>query len=118
MKKATLSMIVTGAAAGCVNGLLGAGGGMVLVPALTRARVLKPEEVFPFSVSVILPVCIVSLFLSNQAAFPQMDQLLPYLLGSAAGGVLCGLLGRRIPVRWLHRLLGILILWGGVRYLW
>jgi uncharacterized membrane protein YfcA len=42
---------------------------------------------------------------------------LPYLIGSALGGILAGLLGKRIPTVWLHRGLGILILWGGYRYL-
>ena len=43
---------------------------------------------------------------------------LPYLLGSALGGSLAGLWGKKIPTRWLHRGLGVLILWGGIRYLW
>jgi len=42
----------------------------------------------------------------------------PYLLGSAGGGLLAALWGRWIPTGLLHRLLGILILWGGIRYLW
>jgi hypothetical protein len=42
---------------------------------------------------------------------------LPYLAGSTVGGIAAGFLGPRIPVKWLHRLLGIFILWGGIRYL-
>ena len=43
--------------------------------------------------------------------------ILPYLIGSAFGGVAAGLWGRKIPTLWLHRFLGAMILWGGVRYL-
>ena len=47
---------------------------------------------------------------------PWQDAL-PYLFGSAVGGWAAGMWGRKIPVKWLHRGLGILILWGGYRYL-
>lgn len=110
-------MILSGGCAGIVNGLFGAGGGMVLVPLLTMLTDTNDEEVFPSSVSIILPICVVSLFLSRNASDITFMQLLPYLAGSTLGGVLCGFLGRRIPTKWLHRILGILILWGGVRYL-
>ena len=108
-----LSICIAGAAAGTVNGLFGAGGGMVLVPLLTLMGV--SEEVFPASVFIILPVCVVSLLLRN-APIPWTDAF-PYLIGSALGGIAAGLWGQKIPNLWLHRILGILILYGGVRYL-
>lgn len=109
---------LAGACAGAVNGLFGAGGGMVLVPLLLMLTDLEEEEIFPASISVILPICLVSLLTgAAQNALPWAAAA-PYLIGSAAGGVLAGSLGKRIPVVWLHRGLGALILWGGVRYLW
>ena len=114
-KKLILSLI--GAAAGAVNGLLGAGGGMVLVPLLTIVPTLEDKEVFPASVAIILPICIISLLLSTTSATEAWKSALPYLIGSTIGGILAGLLGKRIPTKWLHRALGILILWGGIRYL-
>lgn len=116
-KKKILPMAICGISAGAVNGLFGAGGGMVLVPLLTWLSTLPDDEVFPASVSIILPVCLVSLSLTLQPGSVPWDMAIPYLLGSAAGGVLAGLLARKIPTLWLHRLLGVLILWGGVRYL-
>lgn len=106
-----------GALAGAVNGLLGAGGGMLLVPLLSFLG-MEEKSVFPASVSIILPICVVSLISGwgDQPFFWR--ESLPYLLGSAAGGILAGIFGKRIPVIWLHRGLGILILWGGFRYLW
>lgn len=106
-----------GCAAGAVNGLFGAGGGMVLVPLLTGLTELPEDEIFPSSVSIILPICLVSLTLSWPAEGIAWADVIPYLAGSAAGGIAAGLLGKRIPVKWLHRMLGILILWGGIRYL-
>ena len=108
---------LAGLGAGSVNGLFGAGGGMVLVPLLTSLTQLPDDEIFPSSVSIILPICLVSLSYSLWGGTVDWASVLPYLIGSAAGGVLAGLFGRKIPTLWLHRLLGVLILWGGVRYL-
>ena len=108
---------LAGFCAGAVNGLFGAGGGMVLVPLLTALTDLSEEEIFPASITIILPLCLVSLGFTALSAGLAWRTALPYLFGSAAGGLLAGLVGGRIPVRWLHLSLGLLILWGGVRYL-
>ena len=117
-KKQYLVMALAGALAGGVNGLLGAGGGMILVPLLTALTPLPEEAVFPASVSIILPVCIVSLTITALTSGLAWKESLPWLFGSAAGGFLAGKWGRNIPVKWLHRGLGILIIRGGIRYLW
>ena len=109
-------LTLAGGAAGCVNGLFGAGGGMILVPLLSRCDNLQEEELFPASVAIILPLCLVTLVFSDWGAM-TFSTALPYLIGSALGGILAGFLGKRIPTVWLHRLLGGLILWGGFRYL-
>ena len=117
MKKKKYGIILAGGCAGAINGLLGAGGGMVLVPLLTLVAPLGEEEIFPASVSIILPISIVSLIASQGMSSLNFSSVLPYLAGSILGGILCGILGKKIPTCWLHRILGILILWGGVRYL-
>ena len=115
--KQSWRIIVSGGCAGAVNGLLGAGGGMVLVPLLTAISKIEDEKVFPASVSIILPISIVSLLGSRGLTEINFHSVLPYLIGSTAGGLLCGFLGKKIPTKWLHRFLGIVILWGGIRYL-
>ena len=115
LKKYRISL--AGLCAGAVNGLFGAGGGMVLVPLLSTDNNLEEQEVFPTSVAIILPICLVSLSFSLDIQSFDWITPLPYFIGSAVGGVLSGLLGKRIPTLWLHRLLGILIVWGGVQYL-
>lgn len=110
-------ILVAAVAAGIVNGLFGAGGGMVLVPLLTLLTDLDEGSVFPISISIILPICLASLTVIATAEPIPWQAALPYLAGSAIGGVAAGLWGKKIPVKWLHRGLGILILWGGIRYL-
>ena len=106
--------VLAGLGAGAVNGLFGAGGGMVLIPLLRLLTDLEDREIFASSLAIILPICLVSL-----AASPVIPwrEALPYLIGSALGGAAAGIWGRRIPAKWLHRGLGILIIWGGLRYL-
>ena len=110
-------VIMAGLLAGVINGLLGAGGGMVLVPLLGSFSELEDHQIFPTSVSIILPISLISLCFAWQISPADWHSALPYLLGSAGGGVTAGLLGQWIPVKWLHRILGILILLGGIRYL-
>jgi uncharacterized membrane protein YfcA len=108
---------IAGFCAGAVNGLFGAGGGMILVPLLTLMTDIEDQDIFPASVSVIFPICIVSLSIGALHHALPFAQALPYLIGSIAGGIIAGITAMKIPVKWLHRGLGLLILWGGVRYL-
>lgn len=117
MLKKRFGYILSGGCAGIVNGLFGAGGGMVLVPLLTKTAEIEDRDIFPTSVAIILPICVTSLIFRLPNADFSWSGTLPYLLGSGLGGLAAGLFGRRIPTIWLHRILGVLILWGGIRYL-
>ncbi len=115
--KRNIRLIVAGGAAGAVNGLFGAGGGLALVPMLRKVVKLSEVCIFPSSVTIILPICVISAAISFTDGLVDMKLTLPFLIGSAAGGVLAGFFGGKIPVKWLRRIFGILILWGGIRYL-
>ncbi len=115
--KLYMSAILAGLVAGAVTGLFGAGGGMVLVPLLTLLKGVEEKAVFPCSVSIILPICVISLIATAALDTVPWHTALPYLIGSAAGGFCAGKWGGKIPVKWLHRGLGLFILWGGIRYL-
>ena len=118
MEDRKLGTVLAGAAAGAVNGLFAAGGGMVLVPLLTLLTDMEEEKVFPFSVATILPVCVVSLLLRWENIPGAIPDMIPYVIAAVPGSLLAEYTGKFIPVKWLHRGLGLLILWGGVRYLW
>lgn len=110
-------MIIAGAGAGLVAGLFGAGGGLVLVPLLTLLTDVADDSVFSSSIFIILPICLTCIAVTAISTGISLAPALPYLLGSAAGGWCAGKWGQKIPVCWLHRGLGLLILWGGYRYL-
>ena len=117
MRKTVIYMAIAGSAAGMINGLFGAGGGMILIPLLSCLTDLEESEIFPASVSIILPICVISLAIHASGSLPWKEAT-PYLLGSVIGGLAAGVWGKHIPVLWLHRGLGLMILWGGLRFLW
>ena len=90
---------------------------MILVPLLSALTPVEDDALFPCSVAIILPLCIISLI--SALPFPEgaFRSALPYLLGSCCAGLIAVRIGKRIPALWLHRALGVMILWGGIRYL-
>ena len=117
MKQFGFGLILAGLSAGAVNGLFGAGGGMVLIPLMAVCAKTMDRELFSGCVAIIFPMCIISLITTELTGQIYWKEALPYLPGSAFGGYLAVRCGNRIPVSWLHRGLGILMLWGGIRYL-
>jgi uncharacterized membrane protein YfcA len=82
---------ITGAAAsgfgaGSVNGLFGGGGGMLLIPGLKSLADVKEDALFSTSVSVMLPVSALTLYLSSSTTPLPWQESIPYLAGSALGG--------------------------------
>lgn len=111
-----LKFLATGAAAGFLNGLFGAGGGMVVVPMLHRDG-LPAQRAHATSIAVILPLSVASslLYLSmGQLDLASAVQFIPLGLAGAALG---GWLLPRIKTVWLHRIFGAIVLFSAVRLL-
>lgn len=106
-----------GAAAGIANGIFGAGGGMVLLPLLSRLTELEGHQAFASCVCIILPLSLVSAGVYALRGGSFVMESIPYLIGGAIGGVIAGLILKKLPTKWLHRVLGAFILWGGIRLL-
>lgn len=118
MQKKWIRYAITGAAAGFVNGLFGAGGGMILVPLLVKFCKVEDKKAFASAISIILPLCLVSIatyYIKN--VFP-LQAALPYLIGGLVGGTIGGILFKKVSVPFLHKALGLIILWGGLKLLW
>ena len=106
-----------GAAAGMINGLFGGGGGMVLLPALTKWGGVTQRGAFATCIAAIYPMCIVSAAIYCLRVQMQWSVLLPCLLGGAVGGVVAGKTFRKVPVRMLKLIFGAFLIYGAVRYL-
>lgn len=117
MHKSWFRFGLSGAAAGLVNGLFGAGGGMVLVPMLIHYGKLEDKKAFSSAVCIILPLCLISIAVYWMKQLLPFQEALPYLLGGLIGGTLGGILFKKVSVQFLHKLFGIIIFWGGLRLL-
>lgn len=106
---------VTGGLAGLANGFFGAGGGLFLVPLLTRWGGLSGRKAFATSVAVILPLSVCSAAIYYFKGALDFSGCWPYLLGGFAGGLLSGGFFEKVPLKLLRRAFGALILYGGVR---
>lgn len=106
---------ITGALAGMANGLFGSGGGLFLVPMLTRWTKLPEHKAFATSVGVILPLSAVSAAVYFFRGAMDFNAAWPYLIGGAIGGFLSGRVFRKVPVKWLRRGFGALMVYCGVR---
>ncbi len=107
--------LLSGALAGLLCGFLGAGGGIILVTLLLAWGKLPQREAFATSLFVMLPVTAVSTISYAMAGRVDWRAALPYLVGGLIGGLLAGRFYPRLPIVWLRRLFGALLLVGGVR---
>ena len=115
--RTSVKYAVAGTLAGAANGLFGGGGGMVLLPLLTRWCHVEEKKAFATCVAVILPFCVVSAAVYLLRTPFDLTQALPYLLGGLAGGFVGGRLFPRVPAPWLRYLFAAFLVYGGIRYL-
>lgn len=108
---------VAGALAGAANGFFGAGGGMVLVPLLLCWIKLDERKTFATSVAIILPLCAVSAAVYLFRFNIDIKLVTPYLTGGLIGGFVGGCCFKKIPTSILHRVFGVLLIYGGIRSL-
>ncbi|MBR3641789.1 MAG: sulfite exporter TauE/SafE family protein [Oscillibacter sp.] len=105
-----------GAAAGLAGGLFGGGGGMVLLPLLSRGG-LPARKLYATSVAVVFPVCLVSAAVSLLRGTVTLSAALPYLCGGLLGGALGARCYGRVSVRVLKTLFALFLLYAAARYL-
>ncbi len=108
---------LSGILAGAVNGAFGGGGGIALVPLLTRWAKMEEKTALATCVAAILPFCCVSAAIFFFRGQLDLAEALPYLVGGAAGGFVGGKLFKNVPAKWLRRIFALFLLYGAARYL-
>ena len=108
--------VLGGLGAGVINGLLGAGGGMVVVPLLSAMGV-RGKRSHATALMVIVPLSAVSAVLYLVQGRVTLADALPWLPGSLLGAYWGSRLMPKIATGWLKLLFGALMLWGGMRLL-
>ena len=116
MKKKRLISVVFGLFIGLINGLLGAGGGMLAVPALKYSG-LSQKEAHENAVAVILPLTLLSAILYVVNGRVSFSDALIYLPGGLIGSLLGTFLMKKISNIWLTRIFGGFMIFAGVKML-
>ena len=91
---------------------------MVLVPLLIKFCNVEDKKAFASAISIILPLCLVSIITYYTKNIFPLRSATPYLIGGVIGGIVGGILFKKVSVPLLHKALGIIILWGGLKLLW
>lgn len=112
MKKCTTAFY--GFLIGLLNGLFGAGGGIVAVKALEKEG-LTDKSAHATAVLIMVMLSAVSGLFYLQAGYVSFADLLPFLPGGIAGAVFGGWLMPKIPDFWLRKIFSLFILYAAVR---
>lgn len=115
--KNNLWLAFFGFVTGVLNGLFGAGGGIVAVEVLKNSG-LDRKRAQSTSIAVILPLCIISaviLFFKNQVDYKTALMLIPPgLVGAFAGTYLM----KKISVSLLKKIFCGFMIWAGIRLIY
>ena len=110
-------LLLFGLSAGFVNGLLGAGGGILIVYALGYAlgeQGTDARDLYANALCIMLPISALSCVRYAISGYLSLDgfshYVLPALLGGLAGGILLG----RLKTHALKKLFGALVIYSGL----
>ena len=115
--KKSLPVLLIGALAGFLNGLLGAGGGIPIVVGshlLWGKKVDNVRRFFTTALAVTLPFSVYSLFQYRDLLPLSHDLFLFVSLPAALGGIAGALLLSRLPTTLLGRIFATVVLLSGV----
>lgn len=110
-------LVAAGGAIGFLNGLLGSGGGIIAVPLLTALGVPEKKS-HATSILIIFSLSLLSVALYLSRGSLTFSSALPYLPGGALGAVAGAWLLRRLPLRWIKLLFGVVVLYSSARLFW
>lgn len=108
--------VLGGLGVGFLNGLLGAGGGMLTVPLLEWMGV-KGRRAHATSLMVILPLSLVSAGVYLLRGWVTLGEAAAFLPGGLLGAAAGGWLLPRLNTAWIKAAFSLLLLWGAWRML-
>lgn len=103
--------------AGVLNGLLGAGGGIILVFALSRAlkeRIKSPRDVFANALCIMLPISVVSCLIYAYRGNLSLGGISSYAIPAILGGIVGAIVLDKISVGLLKKLFSGLVIYSGI----
>ncbi|MFY9520378.1 MAG: sulfite exporter TauE/SafE family protein [Caldicoprobacterales bacterium] len=110
-----LKLLAIGAVVGFCNGLFGAGGGIIAVPAMVHFLKLKEHDAHSTAISIILPLTIVSTFIYFKNGHIDTSIILKVGAGETIGALLGAFLLHRISSKYLIKAFAIFIIITAIR---
>lgn len=114
--KKNLHNIVGGLVTGLFNGLLGAGGGMLAIPFLSKR--LEPKKAHATCVAIILLICISSAVGYILNGTVSISDVSPYILWGIIGSLIGTFLLRKLNNRIIKKSFALFMIWAGIRMIW
>ncbi len=115
-KKSKLKKCFAGGIIGIINGMLGAGGGMLAVPVL-KSLGLEQKKAQANAIAVILPITVLSATLYVMGGNVSLSDALPFIPGGLIGSILGTFIMSRISPKYLKIIFGGFMIWAGIRLL-
>lgn len=109
MIKKNWKKIIIGLVTGVLNGLFGAGGGSVVVPAMERFLDIDEKKSHATGIAIILMMSTVSSFIYIKKGFFDFNLWMWVSIGGVAGGLTGAKLLGKIPKKWLKIIFGVVI---------
>ncbi len=116
-RKRKALLAVCGAVIGAINGLFGAGGGMLAVPVLTYVAGLSEKKAHATAIAVILPLCAVGAAVYAAKGGYDAGVLLPTVCGVLLGGAAGAAALRKLSAPVLDIIFYGLMLFAGLKML-
>ena len=116
MKSKKLLKAISGFAIGAVNGLLGAGGGMIAVPILKKSN-FSQKQAHANAIAIILPISVLSASLYLYKDYVKISDALPFIPSGIIGALIGTFLLKKISPLWLKRIFGGFMIYAGIRLL-
>ncbi len=117
VKNATLISVITGAIAGLINGIFGGGGGMIVVPMLTKLLKFKSKNAHATAILIILPLSIISSILYLSFGKFKLEIGIPVIIGIILGGIFGAILLSKLSSKWVIIIFSIVMAVAGVKML-
>lgn len=111
------SVYFVGLAAGIINGLLGGGGGMIVVPGLALTLGLTAKKSHATALAVILPASVISACILLFTFKNDWVLLSATTFGVSLGGVVGALLLKKLKNPAITKIFAVLMLLAGVKLL-
>lgn len=105
-----------GVITGLANGIFGSGGGMLAVPLLEKAE-LEPKKAHATSISLTLPLSIISAFLYFKSGNLDIKNAFKYVPAGLLGAILGGFFLKKLNNIYLKKIFAVMLMISGLRML-